>query len=233
MSLPPTTPLAVIAALWLNAARTGSVTPTDAANACETLFDQLGYELASEPIHPKMYPMQDLVSQALASPVPVTVGLPVSGDPAGIPAQVLSAIDLSHGVAAVNGKVLLGKSTAGRWLVFESTHNIAFQDLNHARTQLNESISQATLLLADAELIGDDTAVVEALQNFRLLHLPPSLVSRNVAAFELAARIRIVASNAISHSTAIASPSTDRKRIEVLQNLDRQARELLQAVSTS
>lgn len=231
MSLPPTAPLAVIAALWLNAARSGSVTPTDAANACETLFDQLGYELASEPIHPKMYPMLDLVSQAVASPTPVTVGLPVFGDPAGIPAQVLSAIDLSHGVAAITGELLLGKSTAGRWLVFESSHNIAFQDLNHARTQLNESISQATVLFAHAQLIGDDTAVMAELQNFRLLHLPPSLISRNVAAFELAARIRIVANNAISHSIAIASPSTDRKRIEVLQKMDRQARELLQAVS--
>ena len=233
MSLLPSTPLALIAALWLNAARSGSVTLTDAANACETLFDQMGYELASEPVDPKMYPMFDLVSQAVASPVPVTVGLPVFGDPAGIPAQVLSEIDLSQGVAAISGKLLLGKSTAGRWLIFESSHNIAFQDLNHARTQLNESISQATVLLTDAQLIGDDTAAMEELQNFRLLHLPPSLVSRNVAAFELAARIRIVASNAMRDSIAIASPSTDRKRIEVLQTLDRQARQLLQAVSTS
>lgn len=233
MSLQPTTPLAIIAALWLNAARNGFVSQSDAANACETLFDQLGYELASEPIHPKIYPMTDLVSLALASPAPVTVGLPVFGDPAGIPAQVLTEIDLSQGVAAINGKLLLARSAAGRWLVFESSHNIAFQDLNHARTQLNESISQATALLADAQLIGDDTTVIQELQNFRLLHLPPSLISRNVAAFELAARIRIVASNALRDSIAIASPSTDKKRIEVLQNLDRQARELLQAVSTS
>jgi hypothetical protein len=30
---------------------------------------------------------------------------------------------------------------------------------------------------------------------------------------------------------AVASPSNDRKRIEILKTLDRQARELLQAVS--
>jgi len=48
----PTTPIAVLIALWLNAARSGSVSATDAANACETLIDQLGYELAIEPIAP-------------------------------------------------------------------------------------------------------------------------------------------------------------------------------------
>lgn len=227
----PTTPIAVILALWLNAARSGLVSATDAANACESLTDQMGYELASEPIHPKMYPMLDLVSRALASTVPITVALPVFGDPAGVPAHVLSQVDPECGLVAITETLLLARSASGNWLVFDTPHNIAFHDLNHARMQLNESISAATEFLAGAQLVGDSTELEEELRNFRLLHLPPSLQTRNVATLELAARIRIVANNAMQSSMAIASPSKDRKRIEMLQTLDRQARELLQAVS--
>lgn len=228
----PTTPTAVILALWLNAARSGLVSATDAANACETLVDQLGYELASEPIQPKMYPMLDLVAKAIAGSVPVTVALPVFGDPAGVPAHVLSQVDVQCGLVAIDETLLLACSTSGNWLVFETSHNVAFHDLNHARRQLNESILLATEFLASAALIGDSAEVEEELRNFRLLHLPPSLASRNQQALELAAKIRIVANNAMQSSMAIASPSTDRRRMEVLQILDRQARELLQAVST-
>ncbi len=227
----PTTPIAVLLALWLNAARNGSVSATDAGNACETLVDQLGYEMASEPIAPKMYPMTDLVSLALSSGTPVTVALPVFGDPAGVPAQVLPQVDLNFGLVAVTSNLILARSNSGRWMIFETTHNIAFQDLNHARSQLNATILIATDFLTNSDLIGDSTQVEAELRNFRLLQLPPSLPSRNIASLELAARIRIVANMAIQSSMAIASPSTDRKRIEVLQTLDRQARELLQAVA--
>ena len=227
----PTTPIAVLIALWLNAARTGSVSATDAANACETLIDQLGYELAIEPIAPATYPMHDLVSLAMTSNVPVTVALPVFGDPAGVPAHVLSQVETNYGLVAITKNILLARSTSGSWQVFETLHSIAFQDLNHARTQFYETLSQATQFLAAADLVGDSAAIEEELRNFKLLHLPPSLQSRNVEALETAARIRIVANMATQSTMAVASPSNDRKRIEILKTLDRQARELLQAVS--
>ena len=227
----PTTPIAVLIALWLNAARSGSVSATDAANACETLIDQLGYELAIEPIAPATYPMHDLVSLAMTSNVPVTVALPVFGDPAGVPAQVLSQVETDCGLVAITKNILLARSTSGSWRVFETAHSIAFQDLNHARTQFYETLSQATQFLAAADLVGDSAAIEEELRNFKLLHLPPSLPSRNVEALENAARIRIVANMAMQSTMAVASPSNDRKRIEILKTLDRQARELLQAVS--
>ena len=227
----PTTPIAVLIALWLNAARSGSVSTTDAANACETLIDQLGYELAIEPIAPATYPMLDLVSLAMTGNVPVTVALPVFGDPAGVPAQVLSQVETDCGLVAITKNILLARSTSGSWRVFETAHSIAFQDLNHARTQFYETLSQATQLLAAADLVGDSAAIEEELRNFKVLHLPPSLPSRNVEALENAARIRIVANMAMQSTMAVASPSKDRKRIEILKTLDRQARELLQAVS--
>ena len=227
----PTTPIAVLLALWLNAARSGSVSATDAANACETLIDQLGYELAIEPIAPATYPMHDLVSLAMTSNVPVTVALPVFGDPAGVPAQVLSQVETDCGLVAITKNMLLARSTSGSWRVFETAHSIAFQDLNHARTQFYETLSQATQFLAAADLVGDSAAIEEELRNFKLLHLPPSLPSRNVEALENAARIRIVANMAMQSTMAVASPSNDRKRIEILKTLDREARELLQAVS--
>ena len=227
----PTTPIAVLIALWLNAARSGSVSATDAANACETLIDQVGYELAIEPIAPATYPMHDLVSLAMTSNDPVTVALPVFGDPAGVPAQVLSQVETECGLVAITKNILLARSTSGSWRVFETAHSIAFQDLNHARTQFYETLAQATQFLASADLVGDSAAIEEELRNFRLLHLPPSLLSRNVEALENAARIRIVANMAMQSTMAVSSPSNDRKRIEILKTLDRQARELLQAVS--
>ena len=227
----PTTPIAVLIALWLNAARSGSVSATDAANACETLIDQLGYELAIEPIAPATYPMHDLVSLAMTSNVPVTVALPVFGDPAGVPAQVLSQVETDCGLVAITKNILLARSTSGSWRVFETAHSIVFQDLNHARTQFYETLSHATQFLAAADLVGDSAAIEEELRNFKLLHLPPNLPSRNVEALENAARIRIVANMAMQSTMAVASPSNDRKRIEILKTLDRQARELLQAVS--
>lgn len=227
----PTTPIAVLLALWLNAARSGSVSATDAANACETLIDQLGYELAIEPIAPATYPMIDLVSLAVSSNVPVTVALPVFGDPAGVPAHVLYQVDMDCGLVAITNNTLLARSTSGSWRVFETPHSIAFQDLNHARTQFYETLSQATQFLAAADLVGDSAAIEEELRNFKLLHLPPSLLSRNAEALENAARIRIVANMAMQSTMAVASPSNDRKRIEILKTLDRQARELLQAIS--
>ena len=227
----PTTPIAVLIALWLNAARSGSVSATDAANACETLIDQLGYELAIEPIAPATYPMHDLVSLAMTSNVPVTVALPVFGDPAGVPAQVLSQVETDCGLVAITKNILLARSTSGSWRVFETAHSIVFQDLNHARTQFYETLSHATQFLAAADLVGDSAAIEEELRNFKLLHLPPSLPSRNVEALENAARIRIVANMAMQSTMAVASPSNYRKRIEILKTLDREARELLQAVS--
>ena len=227
----PTTPIAVLIALWLNAARSGSVSATDAANACETFIDQLGYELAIEPIAPATYPMHDLVSLAMTGNVPVTVALPVFGDPAGVPAQVLSQVETECGLVAITKNILLARSTSGSWRVFETAHSIVFQDLNHARTQFYETLSHATQFLAAADLVGDSAAIEEELRNFKLLHLPPNLPSRNVEALENAARIRIVANMAMQSTMAVASPSNDRKRIEILKTLDRQARELLQAVS--
>lgn len=227
----PTTPIAVLLALWLNAARSRSVSATDAANACETLIDQLGYELAIEPIAPATYPMLDLVSLAVSSNVPVTVALPVFGDPAGVPAHVLSQVEMECGLVAITNNTLLARSTSDSWRVFETPHSIAFQDLNHARTQFYETLSQATQFLAAADLVGDSAAIEEELRNFKLLHLPPSLLSRNAEALENAARIRIVANMAMQSTMAVASPSNDRKRIEILKTLDRQARELLQAIS--
>ena len=227
----PTTPIAVLIALWLNAARSGSVSASDAANACETLIDQLGYEFAIEPIAPASYPMLDLVSLAMKGNVPVTVALPVFGDPAGVPAQVLSQVETDCGLVAIAKNMLLARSTSGSWRVFDTAHSIAFQDLNHSRTQFYETLSQATQLLAAADLVGDSAAIEEELRNFKLLHLPPSLPSRNVEALENAARIRIVANMAMQSTMAVASPSNDRKRIEILKTLDRQAREVLQAVS--
>ena len=227
----PTTPIAVLIALWLNAARSGSVSATDAANACETLIDQLGYELAIEPIAPATYPMLDLVSLAMTGNVPVTVALPVFGDPAGVPAQVLSQVETDCGLVAITKNILLARSTSGSWRVFETAHSVAFQDLNHARTQFYETLSQATQFLAAADLVGDSAAIEEELRNFKLLHLPPSLPSRDVEALENAVRIKIVANMAMQSTMAVASPSNDRKRIEILKTLDRQARELLQAIS--
>ena len=55
-------PPAVILGLWLNAAHSGSVTPTDAANAIETITDQVDFRAGYEWSDTETFSAADLVT---------------------------------------------------------------------------------------------------------------------------------------------------------------------------
>lgn len=228
-ALPP----AVLIALWLNAAKVGSVTVTDATNAIETITNQIDIarDIFASPAEKSAW--LDLVRQVAAQSVPVAVGLPVDGDPAGVPINLLSKVERSVGVVAIDRDHILCQNLDQTWVIIPETNNVLHHDLSQSKRRLAEQISLSATQLAASELIGDETEIVEALNSFRTLHLPPHLSQRSVEALELAARIWIVARGAISNSMAIHSPSLDAKRVQVLEQLMQESRTVLQSVITA
>lgn len=223
-------PSAVIIALWLNAARSGAVSMTDAANAVEVITEQLGMLSEAPDGTVDSSSWQDLVAVVLQESTPVAVALPVDGDPAGIPSQVLSQIDRDFGVVAISNSALLVKRRGGSWIMIQSTNKVIHHDLNQTRRILLEQIELAAKQLSASELTGEQSHIRAALEAFRSLHLPPHLSKRSTDALEMAARVLIVAKGAISDSIAIHSPSLDQQRGLILQNLISQSRAVLQSV---
>lgn len=228
-ALPP----AVLIALWLNAAKVGSVTVTDATNAIETITNQIDVAGDIFTSTAQQCAWLDLVRQVAAQSVPVAVGLPVDGDPAGVPINLLSKIERSAGVVAIDRDHIIYQNLDQTWVIIPETNNVLHHDLNQSKRRLAEQISLSATQLSASELIGDETDIVVALNSFRTLHLPPHLSQRSVDALELAARIWIVARGAISNSMAIHSPSLDAKRVRVLEQLMQESRTVLQSVITA
>lgn len=228
-ALPP----AVLIALWLNAAKVGSVTVTDATNAIETITNQIDVarDIFASPAEQCAW--LDLVRQVSAQSVPVAVGLPIDGDPTGVPISLLCKIERSVGVVAIDRNHILCQNLDQTWVIIPETNNVLHHDLSQSRRRLAEQISLSATQFAASELIGDETEIVEALNSFRTLHLPPHLSQRSVEALELAARIWIVARGAILNSMAIHSPSLDAKRVQVLEQLMQESRTVLQSVITA
>ena len=229
LSFPP----AVVLGLWLNAAHSGSVSQTDAANAIETITDQV--ELDKDDQWPSAVnsSLLELVRAVCSASTPVAVGLPVDGDPAGIPSQVLVKIQRSSGVIAINRDLLLFQTPDGSWTLAGVSNTVMHYDLNQTRRNLMSQITTSAELLAASDLVGDETEIVETLDAFQPQHLPPHLSDRSIRALEMAAKIVIVASGAISNSAALHSPSVDRSRLENLELLICESRRVLQSVVTT
>lgn len=225
-------PPAVVLALWLNAVRGGFVSATDAANAIETVTEQVDLLLDLDGDQASKVSWIELVSTALASSQPAAVALPVDGDPAGVSVEVLKKIDRTAGVVALNKERLLVRKLEGFWSLLEAPNTVIHYDLSQTRRLLTENIEEAARKLATGDLVGDQDMIRNALDEFRSLHLPPSLSKRSAESIELAARIAIVAEGALKHSTAIYSPSIDKMRIKTLEQLARTSRFVLQSAIT-
>jgi len=105
--------------------------------------------------------------------------------------------------------------------------------LNQTRRSLMEQISDSAKQLVTSDLVGDETEILAALESFRTLHIPPHISKRSTEALELAARITIIAQGAIANTSALHSPSIDRRRIQTLETLIAVARTVLQSVVTT
>jgi hypothetical protein len=228
LSLPP----AVVIGLWLNAAHSGSVSPTDATNAIETITDQVDLSVDDEPTGSGISSFLELVRKACSASTPVAVGLPVDGDPAGIPNNVLVKIERSSGVVAINRDLLLFQTSDGPWALADASNTVMHYDLSQTRRILLNQIEDSAHQLAVSDLVGDETEIAGTLDAFQTHHLPPHLSDRSIGALELAAKIVIVAGGAITNSTALHSPSIDRIRLENLELLICESRKVLQSVVT-
>ena len=222
-------PPAVLLGLWLNAAQNGSVSQTDAANALEAITEQVDVQIVNNSVELESSWLA-LVRAVASAAEPVAVGLPVPGDPAGVPVGVLATISVDSGVVAINRTQVLCQDSNAEWILMNETNNVLHYDLSQTRRSLMEQISESANQLAASDLVGDETEILAALESFRTLHLPPSLTKRSVDALELASRVIIIASGAIKSATAVHSPSIDQQRLKVLQSLVKDSRSVLQSV---
>jgi len=216
-------PPAVVLGLWLNAARTGAVSTTDAANALETISGQINLKDST---------WVELVNVVEQASEPAAVALPVEGDPAGVTVGVLKQIVRASGVVAIDTNLLLCQSPESGWTLISEANNVMHYDLSQTRRSLTDQIAIAANRLSASELVGDETEVINALDSFRALHLPPHLSKRSTDALELAARVMIIARGAIESTNALHSPSIDRRRVQDLQLLITHGRAVLQSVVT-
>jgi len=216
-------PPAVVLGLWLNAVRTGAVSATDTANALETISGQINLKDST------WVELVDVVKQASE---PVAVALPVEGDPAGVTVGVLKQIVRASGVVAIDTNLLLCQSPESGWTLISEANNVLHHDLSQTRRSLTDQIAIAANRLSASELVGDESEIIDALDSFRALHLPPHLSKRSTDALELAARVMIIARGAIENTNALHSPSIDRRRVEELQLLITHSRAVLQSVVT-
>ena len=223
-------PPAVVLGLWLNAARSGAVSPTDAANAIESVTQQIAIETSDDSLGVATSSWLGLVEIVQRAIEPVAIALPVDGDPAGVPANVLSRIVRASGVVAISADLILCQLSNESWVLLAEPHKVLHYDLNQTRRILVDQIAETTTLLATSDLVGDESEIIDALRSFRALHLPPSLTKRSSDALELAARVNIIASGAIRSASALHSPSIDRQRVIILQNLITESRAVLQSV---
>ena len=228
MSEVSSAPVSINIALWINAARKGTVTQTDAINACETLVAETGAAVNLEPETEFNLDCKSVLRLGLAADVPVAVGLPVAGDPSGVPISSLPKFEMQSGVVALDQRSLLMNTLESGWMVVSCDHTVTHQDFNYAKEDFTKSLASATEYLASTDLVADDVATVKALSEFKLTHLPP-ISDKHLGAMELAAKVNIVAQRAITDSIVFASPSQDTVRIHVLQQLQRSCHRVLQA----
>jgi hypothetical protein len=223
-------PIAAVIAMWLNSAQAGSVSYTDAANAIETITNQV--DLSIEAVNSTSHRSNwlELVTRVGDLKVPVAVGLPVDGNPAGVPGSLLATIVRECGVVALTRELILSQNLDTEWEVLFASNAVIHHDLNQTKRRLLELIEKSSGQLRSSELLGDPTGIVESLENFRTLHLPPHITQRSTSALEMAARVSIVASGAISSSIAIHSPSLDQSRLKMLEALVSESRNVLQSV---
>jgi len=228
MSAQDLRPSALALTLWLNALRTGVITRSDAFNACETVTESNHVEYGQEQMSWDV--VIGLVSE-LSNPCLAV--LPVPGDFGGVPKQVTFDMDLVIGVVAIGNDHLLYRNTARTWILCKQDHAIVPLDAGHSRRIFLEIISRATEVLSQHHFLGDRALIEAELEKHSPIHLPPHIAKRQLDAIDQATRVRVVALGALTNSFSASSPSTDRRKIEILNEIDTTARNLLSAIASA
>lgn len=219
-------PRAISLALWLNAWRVGYLTLSDTVNACETISD-------STEVHKdgRRISWQTLIETSGVGGEPFTVALPQSGDPQGLPSDLLKIMQQPTGAVALSRSELIVCRHNGDWELVSATHSVPHIGITHARLAFTTHITEASQFLSTAELAGERNQIDAVLEDHIPAHVPPQLPAKLSQALSNAERVRLVAHLAREQAIAFGSPSVDLKKQSVLRELDSTARDLMIAVA--
>jgi len=223
----PIRPPVIALTLWLNAQRSGHVTATDAANACEFITQTLEVRSTTETTT-----WSSVVELARQQQHPCIAVLPTHGDPSGIPATLLASLQLNSGALVIGQTHILYQNQDLTWTLHEQPHSVVQPDHSFSRRMFLEGLERATKTLSSADLIGDRSKVEAALDALMHTHLPPHVDQRLLTSLDQATRVRVVTTTALTASSAPASRSTDNLRIATLQEIDVLARNLITAIAS-
>lgn len=218
---------AVAISLWINAAKAGSVTRHDAANACETITGQM--ELS---VMESSQSWLNFIEMNCEINEPVVAVLPVEGDLRGVPSQLFTKAHPNFGLVAITRNLLLLSLDGSQVTVVQVDHRIAFPDTHSARLQMAEAVSEAEEVLQSFDLVGSRLEIDKKIDESVLRHIPPIGRQRDNNDLHSAFRMRLVIDYARNQSIAISSPSNDLHRINILNQLDKHVRDLIIAIAS-
>ena len=178
-------------------------------------------------------PWLNFLADVQASRTSVAVVFPSPGNPDGVPIDVLRKFDTSIGLVALSNQVLIGKAVDDTWKATESQVTKPTTDINFARMQMLEALTTAQSALASLDLTGSRVTADATLDSLDFGLVPPTTPKRILDAVEQGYRIATLARIAKDDAIAIASRSQNAMKAEILSDLERCARELLQAAVSS
>lgn len=215
--MPLRVPECVAVSAWLGEWRLGRVARGDAANALEVITG-----LA----RPESGTWLEFVNDLDPTTAPFAPAVPEPGDPCGVPlAGVTQAV-------ATSPTTLLVAGEDGSWRHIGTAHSVPLRSLTETHRLFTSTVGQAQEELAGLATTGSRAVAESHLASIPVLPLPASLPARNHAALDSAIRILAIVDAAVAHSSVPSSPSHDDRRVVVLRELRRSARDLMLASVT-
>ena len=217
-------PVAAVLATWLDASRAGAVGPDDLADAVRG--DDPRHLVAGLGDAPTL----ELHELPTALDGPISLALPVPGDPVGLggPAAFnLAAMDA--GQAVVVGAVGLVPFEDARTIVWTAypADRVPWVDERETAVELRSTLAEVTRRLVDLDVASWQPDIPDLLMNLRhwpRLPLPPGYDVRRVDTLERALLcLEIVALARSGEGGAVSSYEMDQRRA-ALGDLDRAAR---------
>ncbi|MET0839664.1 MAG: hypothetical protein ABWY19_12830 [Marmoricola sp.] len=224
-------PLAAVLATWLDATRAGDVGPDDLAATVRG--DAPRHLVSGLDTRGRTGDVLELVELPTALDGPVSLALPVPGDPVGLggPAEFnLAAIDAGQAVVVGDvGLVPLEDARTVVWHAFPAGP-VPWVDERETAIELRTTLVEVTRRLVDLDVASWQPDIPDLLMNLRhrpRLPLPPGYDARRVETIDRAVLcLDILALARTSEGGAVSAYEMDRRR-DALGDLDRAARRAL------
>lgn len=215
-------------ALWLNAWVSSDISINDAANACETITHSLDLTWQEQRL-----PWFNFLANIQPNMTTATALLPSPGNPDGVNVTTTREFDTTIGLVAIGTEILIGMTIEDTWTAINTQITKTPIDLNFARMQLLEALTKAQSALSSLDLTGSRVTADAALDSLNFGLMPPATSKRIIDAVEQGYRIATLARIAKDDAIAVASRSQNAMKAEILTELERCGRELLQAAVSS